>query len=137
MEFNDVKRFSAYVRAIYHSENITEASVAIQAVEAEAKQSHQDLLDVQHGKQFEFDQALLSAVKQHKVQLKTAQSNLQACDQEHQLMIQQLQDKISLLQGTLANQANLPCDAQISAQSSQIQDLHSKVVTAVAENSQM
>ena len=34
MEFNDVKRFSAYVRAIYHSEYIT---VTISSLEDTAK----------------------------------------------------------------------------------------------------
>ena len=82
--------------------------MAIQAMEAETKQRHQDLLDVQCGKHFEFDQAISSAVEQYKVQLNTAQNKLQACDWEHQLMIQQLQDKISLLEVTLASQAHLP-----------------------------
>ena len=105
--------------------NLKEASVAIQAAEAEAKQRHQDLLDVQCGKQFEFDQALSSAVEQYKVQLNTAQSNLQACDREHQLAIKQLQEKISLLEVTSASQANLPSVAMSNNQ--EVQGLHSQV----------
>ena len=66
---------------------LKEALAAIKAVEAEAKQRHQDLLDVQHNKQQEFNQAILGAVEQYKVQLNTAQSNLQAWDWEHQLTI--------------------------------------------------
>ena len=69
---------------------------------------HQDLLDVQCNKQQEFDQAISGAVEQYKVQLNTAQSNLQAWDQEHQLTIKQLQDEISMLEVTSAGQANLP-----------------------------
>ena len=99
--------------------------MAIQATEAEAKQRHQDLLDVQCGKQFKFDQAISSAVKQYKVQLNAAQSNLQACDQEHQFTIQQLQNKISLLEVTLASQANLPSVATSNNQ--EAQGLHSQV----------
>ena len=68
---------------------------------------------------------LSSAVKQYKVQLNTAQSNLQAHDQEHQLMIKQLQDKISLLEVTLASQANLPLVAMSNNQ--EVQGLHSQV----------
>ena len=104
---------------------LKEASVAIQAMETEAKQRHQDLLDVQRGKQFEFNQAISSAVEQYKVQLNAAQSNLQVCDQEHQLMIQQLQNKISLLEVTSASQANLLSVATSNNQ--EAQGLHSQV----------
>ena len=104
---------------------LKEASVAIQAVEAEAKQRHQNLLYVQCGKHFEFDQALSSVVEQYKVQLNTAQSNLQAHDWEHQFIIKQLQDKISLLEVTSASQANLPLVATSNNQ--EAQGLHSQV----------
>ena len=92
---------------------LKEASTAIQAVEAEAKQRHQYLLDSQCNKQLEFDQAISGAVEQYKVQLNTAQSNLQAHDQEHQLTIKQLQDKISMLEVTSASQADLPLSSYV------------------------
>ena len=78
------------------SKLLKEVSMAIKAADAEAKQRHQALLDVQNNKQQEFNQAIEDAVQQYKVQLNTAQSKLQARDQEHQLAIKQLQDKISM-----------------------------------------
>ena len=98
------------------SKLLKEASTAIKAADAEAKQRHQALLDVQCNKQQEFNQAIEGAVQQYKVQLNTAQSKLQARDQEHQLVIKQLQDKISMLEVTSTSQANLPSVAMSNPQ---------------------
>ena len=62
------------------SKLLKEVSAAIKAADAEAKQRHQALLDVQCNKQQEFNQAIQGAVQQYKVQLNTAQSKLQARD---------------------------------------------------------
>ena len=99
--------------------------MAIKAADAEAKQRHQALLDVQCNKQQEFNQAIEGAVQQYKVQLNTAQSKLQARDWEHQLVIKQLQDKISMLEVTSASQANLPSVATSNPQ--EMCSLHSQI----------
>ena len=99
--------------------------MAIKAADAEAKQRHQALLDVQCNKQQEFNQATEGAVQQYKVQLNTAQSKLQARDWEHQLMIKQPQDKISMLEVTSASQANLPSVATSNPQ--EMYGLHSQI----------
>ena len=57
------------------SKLLKEASTAIKAADAEAKQRHQALLDVQCNKQQEFDQAIQGAVQQYNVQLNTAQAS--------------------------------------------------------------
>ena len=49
------------------SKLLKEVSMAIKAADAEAKQRHQALLDVQCHKQQEFDQAIEGAVQQYKV----------------------------------------------------------------------
>ena len=108
------------------SKLLKEASMAIKAADAEAKQRHQALLDVQHNKQQEFDQAIEGAVQQYKVQLNTAQSKLQARDWEHQLTIKQLQDKISMLEVTSTTQANLPSVAMSNPQ--EMCSLHSQII---------
>ena len=73
---------------------IEEALAAVKAVEAEAQQRHEQLLDVQHGHQVEIEAAVSRAVEQYKVQLSNAQSSLQTQDHEHQLVIQKLQSKV-------------------------------------------
>ena len=93
--------------------------------EAEAKQRHQALLDAQCNKQQEFNQAIQGAVQQYKVQLNTTQSKLQARDRDHQLVIKQLQDKISMLEVTSASQANLPSVAASNPQ--EVCGLHSQI----------
>ena len=59
------------------------------------------------------------------MQLNTAQSKLQAWDQEHQLTIKQLQDKISTLEVTSTSQANLPSVATSNPQ--EMCGLHSQI----------
>ena len=83
------------------------------------------MLDVQHNKQQEFNQAIQAVVQQYKVQLNTAQSKLQARDWEHQLTIKQLQDKISTLEVTPMSQANLPSVATSNPQ--EVHGLHSQI----------
>ena len=100
-------------------------NAAIKATDAEAKQRHQALLDVQCNKQQEFDQAIQGAVQWYKVQLSTTQSKLQARDQEHQLAIKQLQDKISTLEVTSTSQANLPSVA--TSNPHEVHGLHSQI----------
>ena len=99
--------------------------MAIKAADVEAKQRHQALLDVQCNKQQEFDQAIEGAVQQYKVRLNTVQSKLQARDQEHQLAIKQLQDKISTLEVTSTSQVNLPSVATSNPQEKR--GLHSQI----------
>ena len=107
------------------SKLLKEVSMAIKAADAEAKQRHQALIDVQHNKQQEFNQAIEGAVQQYKVKLNTAQSKLQARDQEHQLVIKQLQDKISTLEVTSTSQGNLPSVATSNPQ--EACGLHSQI----------
>ena len=116
--YKDLYQWQVELQGKYdeQSKHLKEASMAIKATDAEAKQRHQALLDVQCNKQQEFDQAIEGAVQQYKVQLNTAQSKLQARDQEHQLTIKQLQDKISMLEITSASQANLPSVATSNPQ---------------------
>ena len=108
--YKDLYQWQVKLQGEYDEQSklLKEASMAIKAADAEAKQRHQALLDVQCNKQQEFNQAIEGAVQQYKVQLNTAQSKLQARDWEHQLTIKQLQDKISMLEVTSASQANLP-----------------------------
>ena len=107
------------------SKLLKEASAAIKTTDAEAKQRHQALLDVQCNKQQEFDQAIQGAVQQYKVQLNTAQNKLQSRDREHQLTIKQLQDKINMLEITSMSQANLPSVATSNPQEEP--GLHSQI----------
>ena len=116
--YEDLYQWQIELQGKYDEQSklLKEVSAAIKAADAEAKQRHQALLDAQHNKQQEFDQAIQGAVQQYKVQLNTAQSKLQARDWEHQLMIKQLQDKISMLEVTSASQANLPSVATSNPQ---------------------
>ena len=108
--YHDLYQKQAELQNKYHQQAnlLKEALAAIQATNAEAQSQHQELLDVQGARQAELDQAVSSMVEQYKVQLNTAQSTLRVWDHEHQLVIQQLQEKISMLEVTSASQANLP-----------------------------
>ena len=125
--YEDLYQWQVKLQGKYDEQSklLKEVSMAIKAADVEAKQRHQALLDVQCNKQQEFDQAIEGAVQQYKVQLNTAQSKLQARDQEHQLMIKQLQDKISMLEVTSPSQANLPSVAMSNPQ--EMHGLHSQI----------
>ena len=125
--YEDLYQWQIKLQGKYDKQSklLKEASAAIKAADAEAKQRHQALLDAQCNKQQEFNQAIQGAVQQYKVQLNTAQSKLQARDWEHQLTIKQLQDKISTLEVTSASQANLPSVATSNPQ--EVCGLHSQI----------
>ena len=125
--YEDLYQWQIELQGKYDEQSklLKEVSMAIKAADAEAKQRHQALLDVQHNKQQEFDQAIQGAVQQYKVQLNTAQNKLQARDWEHQLAIKQLQDKISMLEVISASQANLPSVATSNPQ--EVHGLHSQI----------
>ena len=86
---------------------IEKASAAVKAAKAKAQLHHQELLDAKCDRKAEIESAISRMVKQYKVQLSAAQSNLQTWDHEHQLAIQKLQDKIQSLTILLASQVNL------------------------------
>ena len=125
--YEDLYQWQIELQGKYDEQSklLKEASAAIKAAHAEAKQRHQALLDAQCNKQQEFDQAIQGAVQEYKMQLNTTQSKLQARDWEHQLMTKQLQDKISMLEVTSASQANLPSVATSNPQ--EVRGLHSQI----------
>ena len=87
---------------------IKEASEAIKSAEAEASRRHQELLDAQHSHDANIKSAVNKAIEQYQSKLHNAQSSLQVKDPEHQQAIQKVQDKIQMLELSLASQVNLP-----------------------------
>ena len=87
--YEDLYQWQIKLQGKYDEQSklLKEVSTAIKAADAEAKQRHQALLDVQHNRQQEFDQAIQGAVQQYKVWLNTVQNKLQARDWEHQIKL--------------------------------------------------
>ena len=93
---------------------VQEASEALKAVEAESTARQQEIATLRGQWEADIQQAIGQAVVQYQDQLSSAQANLQQRDQEHQQLIQKLQDQVCALELSLAGQATLPSIATSS-----------------------
>ena len=87
---------------------VQEASEALQAVEVESSVHQQEIVALQNQWDVDIQCAMDQAMPQYQDQLSSAQSNLQWKYQEHQQLIQKLQDQMQVLELSLAGQAILP-----------------------------